>query len=236
MKFIFGGIITMEQKQNVDLDQSKEISQKPSLLGVIWSPSVQFDKIRNTPKIWIPLLIITIMYIVGTYLTFSQFDFEALLGETVPEEQMEIMVTISKITGAITGVFIPIFSVLISSAIYLLISKIAKSDVTFKQLFSLNTYILFVSAIGILFNSLIHLLIDGNSEIYVTSLAGVIGSTNAVLAGVEIFSIWGIILTAIGLQKVARLSKGLSWTVALIFFIFGLGIAYFSTIINGIGM
>ena len=42
------------------------------------------------------------------------------------------------------------------------------------------------------------------------------------LTSIEVFTIWGVILSAIGLQKVADFSKGLAWTIAIVFFAIGI--------------
>ena len=61
-----------------------------------------------------------------------------------------------------------------------------------------------------------------DSEKLPTSLGSIIeaeGSLGAVLGSIEIFAIWGLILVAIGLHKVAGFSKGLAWTVSIAFFV-----------------
>lgn len=207
--------------------------KKPSLFGIIWSPVEQFEKIRNRPRIWIPLLIVSALYVIGTYFSISQLDYTELLGDAVPAEQLDMAVMVGMITGMIASLFTPILSILISSAIFMLIAKIAASDVSFKQLFSMNTYISLIGALGLVLNGLIGMAIGKSFELSITSLAGVMGSQNAVLGAIELFTIWGTILTAIGLHKVAGLSKGLAWTVTIVFFLISLGFAYITTALSG---
>ncbi|MGM9923188.1 MAG: Yip1 family protein [Bacillus sp. (in: firmicutes)] len=207
--------------------------EKPSLFGIIWSPVEQFEKIRNRPRIWIPLLIVSALYVIGTYFSISQLDYTELLGDAVPAEQLDMAVMVGMITGMIASLFTPILSILISSAIFMLIAKIAASDVSFKQLFSMNTYISLIGALGLVLNGLIGMAIGKSFELSITSLAGVMGSQNAVLGAIELFTIWGTILTAIGLHKVAGLSKGLAWTVTIVFFLISLGFAYITTALSG---
>lgn len=57
------------------------------------------------------------------------------------------------------------------------------------------------------------------------------------LDSLEIFSIWNVILTAIGLEKVARLSKGVAWTVSIVLFVIGVLFAMFGAAVSGmVGM
>lgn len=98
----------------------------------------------------------------------------------------------------------------------------------------MTTYILIIGAVGMLLNSLIQMLIGGSQSIYVTSLAGVMNSDSLILAQFEVFSIWQLILTAIGLHKVGQLSKGAAWTIAIVFFLIGLGMAMIGAAFEGI--
>ena len=61
-------------------------------------------------------------------------------------EELAAVSMFTTITMIITGLFTPIFGVLIATVIYLIIAKIARSEVSFKQLFSMNTYIMMISA------------------------------------------------------------------------------------------
>lgn len=210
------GVIHMETEQTVK-------QEKPSLFGMIWSPSEQFDRIKQTPKIWVPLLLVTLLFTAGMALLAFSMDASYFELGDLTEEEAGLFLIIGMITMIIVGVFTPIFTVLISTVIYLLICKIASSDVTFKQLFSMNTYILVISAIGLIINSIITALIGGNPDVFITSVAGLLNAgPGSVWNSFEVFAIWQTIITAIGLHRVAGLSKGLAWTIAVIFFVLGI--------------
>ncbi|RID81844.1 YIP1 family protein [Peribacillus asahii] len=220
-----------ERLENVN----KGAQLKPSLFGMIGSPGEQLGRIRQYPKIWLAMLIITAMFTVGTALTMMAMDTASLIGEDIPAEGQALMKIFTIVVGIVIGLFTPIISSLINSVIILIIAKIAQSDVTFKQLFSMNTYICFIAAIGVLLNGIVRFLIGGNPEIYITSLAGLLNSESYVLGAIEVFTIWSLILTGIGLNKVAHLSKWLSRTVAIMFFLFQIGLAVISGMLAGLG-
>ncbi|MCM3767478.1 Yip1 family protein [Neobacillus niacini] len=213
------------------MEMQTEIKKEhPSLIGMFTSPGEQFERIKQNPKIWLPLTIICIIFGVGMALMALSMDVTTLIDQGIPEDQAELILGITRITVAVTGIVSPIISVLVSSAIYLLIAKIANSSVSFKQLFSLNTFIMFVGAIGLILNMAIRYGIGGNPEIYVTSLAGVLNLDKpGVLGSIEVFGIWTTVLTALGLHKTAGFSKGLAWTVAIIFFLITIGFALIGT-------
>ena len=122
----------------------------------------------------------------------------------------------------IIGIISPIFGTLISAVIYLLIAKIARSEVSFKQLFSMNTYIMFISALSLIINGIGIALLGGTVDTVYTSLGSIIsteGAISGLLNSIEVFTIWGLILSAIGLHKVAGFSKGLAWGISIAFFV-----------------
>src|SRR5699024_3880551 len=110
--------------------------------------------------------------------------------------------------------------------VHFLVGKIAQSEVKFKQLFSMNTFIFFISSIGTLINGIIIYIIGSSTGIQVTSIASILDNDNMTLVAltswIEVFSIWTLILTAIGLHKVAGFSKGLSWAIPIILTVLGI--------------
>lgn len=211
-------------------DLNQEQIKGPSLFGMITSPVEQFERIKSKPKIWVPMLLITLLFLIGTYFLSLSLDINELIGSG----QVEIVKMVTLVTMVITGVLSPVISVLISSAVLLAVAKIANSEVSFKQIFSMKTFIYLITAIGLFLNGLIRLLIGGNPEVYVTSLAGLLNSDSKILGVFEVFTIWATVLMAIGLNKVANLSKGVAVTIAIIFFLFQIGMAFIGSLFSGI--
>lgn len=200
---------------------SEEIKnvEKPSLFGMILNPTEQFERIKERPLIWGAMAIVTILTMFGTWLMS--------LGIEMPEEVKEMpgLEAVTQIGMVIVGLFTPILTVLISSFISWIIIKIARSEATFTQLFSMNTYIMLISALSLLFNGLLTPLLSGDGEIMFTSLGSLLSAEGAIAGlfdSLEVFTIWGVILSAIGLHKVGELSKGLAWTISIGFFIIGI--------------
>ena len=219
------------------MELEKEMNVKkenPSLIGMFTSPGLQFERIKGNPKIWGPLILISIIYALGMTLMALSMDVETLIDSGLPEDQAEMILAITKVTIAITGIIAPIITILISSVIQLIIAKIGSTTATFKQLFSMNTYIMIIGAIGLIINMAVRFGIGGNPEIYITSLAGLLNLEKAgALGSIEIFGIWGVILTALGLHKTAGFSKGLAWTIAIVFFLIGIGFGLIGTLFQG---
>lgn len=212
----------------------KTSSAKPSMLGMIWSPGEQFDRIRQNPKIWVPLILVSILYAAGMFLMAVSMDASYLGLEGMSEAEAEMVMMFSRVGVAITGIFTPVVVALISGGIYMIFIKIAGSDATFKQIFSMNIYILVIGGIGLLVNMALRAAIGGNPEIFITSLAGLMNSEKpGVLGSIELFSIWQSVVTAIGLHRVGGLSIGWAWGIAIAFFIIGIVFTLISNTLSG---
>lgn len=215
-----------ESHENV-VEEVKEKGPKPSLFGMILNPKEQFERIKNNPLILFALIIVSLISVVGTAIMSLTMNLN-MLEQTIPEltmtmseDQKLIILTIMKVFTGFMGLIMPAISILIISAIHLLVSSIAKTGVKFKQLFSMNTYIYLITAIGGTLNTILYLQFasDGN-QLNFTNLSFLVteeGVLSAVFSHIELFSIWAIILTALGLHKVAGLSKPVAWIVALFF-------------------
>src|SRR5690625_3782917 len=82
---------------------------------------------------------------------FIGYDPELL---SMDEEALVVITFITQISFILVGIFTPIITILISSAIYFGIAKLIQSTVTFKQLFSMTTFIGIINAISIVINGL----------------------------------------------------------------------------------
>lgn len=215
---------------------SEKTGEKPKLFGMITRPVEQFLKIKQNPVIWVPLIIISLLMMVGATLTALNIDFthDPALQESIEvlgvDERM--MIQLSALLAGLGSLFLPGIRALISTIIYIIIAKIIKKPVSFSQLFSMNTYILLISALGVLVNGLLSFILIGNASISFTSLAAIIQTDNLALESVfnmiEVFTIWGLVLTIIGLQKVANFSKRISVIIVVGFYLLSLLFNLFS--------
>lgn len=207
-------------------EQQEEVQlEKPSLFGMFLEPRKQFERLKDNPKILIPFIIVAILTTIGMFLTLSQVD---IIGNdpafaNMGEEELMLVTIVTQVIYVLTGLFAPAFSIVISSLVYFIVAKIVKSEVTFKQLFSMNTFIYIIAVLGVFVNALSFFAIaNPDPNMFLTSLNSIIeadGALGVLFTSIEIFSIWNIILTAIGLQIVAKLSRGLSWGLVIGIFV-----------------
>ncbi|OIJ17183.1 hypothetical protein BKP37_01220 [Anaerobacillus alkalilacustris] len=196
---------------------------KPSLFGLFLYPGEQFEKLKANPLIFVPLLLVTLIYTIGTAIMAFGMDSSWLLVQFSPEEadlfaEMEMFMRIGIL---FFGLFIPIISALLFAIVFIIIAKISRSAVTFKQLVSLGIFVSVIGGIGILFNAIMTTFFGTNPDIPFTSLAIFFGEESelmALLIGIEVFSIWQLIVTVTGLRKVANFGAALAWIASIVFY------------------
>ena len=192
--------------------------QKPSLLKMFWRPKEQFVKIRSNPIIATPLIIVTVIYIIASMVKALLIRAEDLMLPGMTVQEADMVAATAKAFTAMSGFISPVFTILFMTLIYFIILKIARKNMTFKQLFSMNTYIFVVQAVGLLVNSLLMMVIDSSSGSAITSLA-LFNRDWSLLSAIELFTIWKFVLTAIGFHLVGQLSKSTSIILVIVLFI-----------------
>jgi len=220
------------------MEQETVKTKKPSIFGMIFQPGEQFERIREKPVIWLPLILLSFLGAVVALLTALNVDYSTISGmEGIGEDEIAFTKMISIILGGLGGLFGTPLGLLIFSGILLGISKLVKSPVTFKQMFSLMIFTSFISMVGQLLNQLIIYAIGLDPTVMLTSINSFIraeGALGAVLGAFEVFNIWYYILLGLGLVKVAQLSKPAAYTITVIFFILGLIVAAASGALEGL--
>src|SRR5690625_404661 len=211
---------------------------KPSVFGMIMNPREQFAKIRTNPISIIAILIVTGITFGSALILYYNFALPPELMEGLGEQEIQMIVTVGKITSIFVGLVGPIFGITLASLIYFLAAKIVKSSVSFKQMFSMFAHINIIGAIASIVNAIVFLFIPYlDPNIVITSLESIVeagGILGAILNSIEIFSIWQLIVTAIGLQVVARFSKKAAWTTVIVIFLIGLTFSMISAGINSL--
>src|SRR5699024_12737771 len=103
------------------------------------------------PAMWIVVIIMAL----GTALQG--------LGEEAAELEgagsTTFIIVILAVVTVILAIIITMLGILIMSAIHMLVAKIATSPVSFKQLFSMNTYVFVISALVLLLNGIVVVII-----------------------------------------------------------------------------
>ncbi|KML12332.1 antimicrobial peptide abc transporter permease [Bacillus safensis] len=200
-----------------------ENMQKPTIIGVSTRPSEHLKRVWENPVVWWPLSCVLILTVVVTYL--SELVNKGMWADLSLPVPVVYVVTLIGL----------VFGIVINAAIYKFIVFLAKGDASFRQLFSAVLFITPVTIIGTIISHLAVIFFHVPKDITVTSLNALIrmsGPWHAVLANIDLFVIWNLVLTGFLFIQVGRISPRISWVIIGVFYILSLIFQYVGTAIN----
>ncbi|NPC92393.1 YIP1 family protein [Bacillus sp. WMMC1349] len=203
----------------------KHLDKKPSILGLFLKPGVHFERMSKKPSIWLPFIIVLVINLVGVTLASLKIDYEKFMKTTnfqkeyIENPDAEQAHFISQIIGSIIACII---LVLVASFIYWLCVKLSGGTTTYLKMLSMSLFVSIVFSFTTLIRGIYIYLTDHYIEGNVTTLAHLIPSKpplTGILNSIELFSILGFFLLAIGFEKVGGISKKSAWISTVVSFI-----------------
>jgi hypothetical protein len=195
-------------------------------LGVLVSPQATFRSLAARPSWLPPLLILLVLFVAAQALAMQRIDMEAAVRDAmekqdqpIDEQQIATIAAMQSKVGLACNVVIFPLAMLALAAIFWGLANVAGGEIDFKRSLA-------VTAHGLMPNALSSLLtipvILGRQEIDVAEAQhGLLAShlaafapedapawLVALLARVDVFSLWSLALLVVGFAVVARLSKG----------------------------
>ncbi|MFN2746034.1 MULTISPECIES: Yip1 family protein [Bacillus] len=224
----------------METNLEKHAVTKPSIFGVMTSPGVQFERIREKPSIWGPLFLVLVLTVIGAVLTAFGINYDAVLKETGLQSADELQIAKSLAIGlAIFGTIIFVLAtIFIAPLIYWLCVKISGGETTYPKMLSMTLFMTFISSIGTLINGIFVYATHSSTAYNVTSLASLIPADQPlvnVLNLFEVFSIWSYVLLAIGLEKAGGISKKAAWISTAVLFGIVLLFSFLSGLLGAAG-
>lgn len=200
------------------------------LVRVLFSPGEVFERVRERPKFLLPWIGLSVVIILIAYMMMP-YTQAAIASRMAQLAQQNPQAAANAAKFQSIGIFFaPIFllvGLLISAVLlWLLVTLFAGVESQFVTLLSLSTYVA-VPTILLQIAGLIVLKMKGLDAIaspddlrpplglnlLAPSTGGFVG---ALLAGINPFALWGMVLTAIGIQVTHKTSKGAAYTVAIL--------------------
>jgi hypothetical protein len=195
------------------------------LLRVLWEPGPVFERVREKPSFWWPFLGLCVvqMLIAGFQLPFTKALMQARMA-SAPAGSPDP----SKF-AAIGIIFVPIgigIALLIGGLILWILTSIFSGEAKFATIMSVTAYASVPSIVLLGLASMGVLMMKGAGAVSspadmqpsVGSLVMLFpdahGFAGGILRGLNIFAIWGAIITAIGISTTHKTSKGTGYAVA----------------------
>ncbi|PEW07088.1 hypothetical protein CN425_00280 [Bacillus cereus] len=211
-----------------NLNTQKVGGEKPSLFGMITSPGLQFERMKTSNAVWGAFWILVLLGgLVG--------GFAAYVYSLTPEAiklNKELGVTVSAAMtygmGFGVGAIGMAFGFLLSAVVYKVLMMFMSNDTSYKKLLAITVYSSVISLLGLLINVILAFVLGGSGQEMYTGLGPIFSSSSGVIKGIaskfEVFTIWGYIVTWLGLQITAGLSKKQATIITIVFFILALGL------------
>lgn len=219
-------------EKNVDFEAVT--AKKPSLFGIITSPALQFQRMKDNAPIGGPLAIMMIiMAITGALSSYISLNNPLVKNALSSSAGFQIPPVLTIGMGAVGGLIGGAIMFFAMGAIYKVFMMLLGNDTTYKKLVSIVIYTSIISSLGALLNLLIAVAVGGYELTYtsLSALAGNNSTLKAILDNFDIFQIWHYVVLGMALHIAAGLSKNKATTLLAIFFILGILLTVAGTLI-----
>ncbi|WP_377863830.1 Yip1 family protein [Bacillus sp. R86525] len=222
-----------------NINMQDEGAKKPSLFGMITSPGLQFERMKTKSPVWggffLFLLMGTILAAAAAYLSLINTPD---LAKVLKDDTAGIVKGTTIGFGAIGGLVGTAFGLFVVAGFYKVIMMFMSNDTPYMKILSIYIYANVVFYLGSLLNVALGYILGGNGTDKYTSL-GPLFEQGTIAYGIgsafEVFNIWSLILTGIGLHIVAGLSKKQATILISIFFILTIGFSMLGGMFSGFG-
>ncbi|PFO93181.1 hypothetical protein COD82_11230 [Bacillus cereus] len=202
-------------------------AKKPSLLGMITSPSEQFERMKTSNAVWGAFwLLVLIAGLVGGFAAYVY----SLTPEAIKlNKELGVTVSAAMTYGMGFGVIAisMAFVFLLSAVVYKVLMVFISNDTSYKKILAITVYSSVISLLGLLINTILAYILGGSGQEMYTGLEPIFASSSGVVKGIvskfEVFTIWGYAVTWLGLQITAGLTKKQATIITIVFFVLTLG-------------
>ncbi len=210
------------------------ISALQKVVGIIVSPQEALRAIKAKPTIFIPYLIVAIMPVLYMLSIWSFLETAMIIemekamegsGAGLSRDGFDTIMLVTRITTPLFAAVAAAVGAIVSSGIYFLVCKIFKSSITFKQTLSLVLHVSIIGTLSFVVMVLMTYLTGNNPELVYTSVSSLLPMSMqgtfiyGFLSTVEVFNIWALCVTYLGLVIVAEFKKQSALIVVITLFI-----------------
>ncbi|MBC6973870.1 YIP1 family protein [Bacillus sp. Xin] len=210
-----------------NVNSQKVGGEKPSLLGMITSPGLQFERMKNSNAVWGAFWLMTLLGgIMGALAAYLYSQDPASMAAN-KELGIEVPLAFTLGGGFLFSALVIILTFFIGAVVYKVLMMFMSNDTPYKKLLAITVYSSIISILGVIINMILAFILGGNGQEMYTGLGPLFASTGGVVYGVlkqfEIFAIWALVVTGLGLHITAGVSKKQATILVVVFFILTLG-------------
>lgn len=211
-----------------NVNTQKVSGEKPSLFGMITSPSLQFERMRTNAPVWGAFFLMAVLGgLIGAIAAYLASMDPATIAQN-KKLGIEMNPAMALGSGFVLLFIITIVTFFIGAAVYKILIMFMGNDTSYKKLLAITVYSSIITILGGIINIGLAWILGGNGQEMYTGLGSLFASTGGVAYGIaksiEVFTIWGLVVTGLGLHITAGLSKKQATILVVIFFIISLGL------------
>lgn len=200
------------------------------VISVLTAPARTFAAIAERPTFVVPLLLLAVLGAVAVNITFTKVDpqdfvrqMEEQGRDLPPNVDTSTILKFSRWAGTAGALLISPFTYVIVALLFWALLRMLGSDMDFKRSLAVTSHAFLPFGLAALIGVPVALARDTISleEVqagqFLQSNLGILAGEDtsqvvkALLSSVDVFSIWCIVLLAIGYRIVAKVSKGAAW-------------------------
>lgn len=241
--------------------EEPQMSVPATLMNIFFDPGATFEDLRRKPRFLVAGLIVILAITIFALAPMQKLGFENIVKarlesneriQQLDSEQKAKVIeqqtgTVAKVISYVATPVVFLIIFLIGGLLYWLGANAMGGSAGFLQGLSVYIYsslpptLLFVIAnlIVLMFKPVDDIdlstiqngLVQANPSMFMNAKA--MPALAAAMSAFDLFAIWGWVLAAIGLQKVAKLSSGAAWAVVLILGLIGVTLKVVAALVFG---
>jgi hypothetical protein len=251
------------EKIELEEKEPPQMSEAATLANIFIEPGNTFEDLRRKPRFIMAGLIIALLVTAFTFAFQAKVGQEnikrfvtqqaeknpqfAALSPEVKKQSIDFQLTIQKVISYALPLFV-IIGFLIGGLLYWLGSKAMGGRASFLQSLSVWIYSSFPPTVVATFANFLILLLKSPDDIEIASSTRGLVKANpsmffdgkempvltTLISTFDLFLIWGLVLAAIGLHKVGKISKGSAWAIVLIITLIGITMRVVQSYFGGV--
>jgi hypothetical protein len=214
-----------------------------SLWGVLLAPEKTFRALAARPT-WLPAMLLTVLsaFLLSMILV-SRMDLKGAILEAIEKKgleltasQLDLQVSIATAASKYSPLLIQPIFLLLAAVLFLVVLRLLGSEIDFRRSLSVTVHGMMPLVLAALLTIPVALsraqvsmqdvkgsrLLSSNLAVFAPDSVGSV--TLALLSSIDVFTIWTVVLLAIGFRIVARLSAAAAWGTVLTFWLLAVGL------------
>lgn len=183
---------------------------------------IKFDDLRSEPNLFKYLFLFVIVGVVASFINLQMIDFETVIGKIDSSEDMEFVVTSTKVFMGIMYILTAFFSIIVYFIGFLILSKILNTSVRYVSIFSATIFMNLCTGIVGLIGLIVQFAFNIPLEEYNVLSLDFLDSNNSFLSSINLSLLTQTYFLYLVLYSTMKISKKTSLSLTCVYVIFNI--------------